>query len=243
MECEIQTKRIWELDFLRGLLIPGMILIHIIYDAVTLYGLVPWQYPRWYVAIQSNYGALFLLVSGISVTLGSRCVRRGITVFSAGMICTAATFGMYLLGMADRGIIIYFGVLHCIGVCMVLWQVFRKWPLWALGLLGAALAAAGLYLRGQVFDFPWLVVFGFTFPGFSSSDYFPLMPNLGYFLMGCALGRGLYRRRRSLLPQVRHDGPVIGMVSAWGRHSLVIYLLHQPVLAAVFQGIMMIRRL
>ena len=126
MEQQTTTKRIWEIDFLRGLLIPGMILIHLVYDVTVLYRLADWPWPRWYVLLQYNYGALFVALSGVSVTLGSRCVRRGLTVLAWGMVCTAVTAGMYLLGMADRGVLIYFGVLHCIGVCMLLWPVFRR---------------------------------------------------------------------------------------------------------------------
>lgn len=225
-----KNQRIWELDFLRGLCIPGMILIHLIYDAVDLYGFVQWPYPAWYAGFKGNYGAVFLLISGVSVTLGRRSIRRGVTVFLGGMCCTAVTAGMYLMGMAGRGIIIYFGVLHCLGVCMMLWPVFRKLPVWSLAFIGAALLMAGLLLRGQRFDFQWGLILGFTPKGFSSSDYFPLMPSLGYFLLGAAFGKQFYRERRSLLPHVRQNG-FIRFFRWCGRHSLMIYLLHQPVLA------------
>ncbi len=243
MEPVIQKERIWEIDFLRGLLIPGMILIHIVYDAVYLYGFAQWQYPAWYMLLQYNYGGLFVLVSGISVTLGSHCVARGLRVFAAGMLCTAVTAAMYGLGLADRGVIIYFGVLHCIGVCMLLWQPLQRLRVWVLVVLGVGLATAGQILRYQVFDFPWLVILGFVFPGFSSSDYFPLMPNLGYFLLGAALGRTLYRKKRSLLPHAPVNSLPIRFFTFCGRHSLLIYLLHQPVLSGIFEGIVLLRKL
>lgn len=145
------------------------------------------------------------------------------------MACTAVTAGMYLLGMAGRGVIIWFGVLHCLGVCMLLWLPAKKLPTWALAALGAALVAAGWYLRGQIFSFPWLMPLGFTFPGFASSDYFPLMPNFGYFLLGAAAGRLLYPERKSLLPG-RETG-LTRFFCRCGRHSLLIYLLHQPLLS------------
>lgn len=243
MDLRSKTKRIWEIDFLRGVLIPGMIVIHLLYDVVELYRFVDWQYPAWYFYFKNNYGALFVMLSGVSVTLGSHCIRRGLTVFAGGMLCTLATAGMYCLGMADRGIIIYFGVLHCIGVCMMLWPLFRRWNVWFLAGLGTILVLTGLYLRFQVFDFPWLVIFGFPFQGFSSSDYFPLMPNLGYFLIGGALGKALYPQKRTLLPRVNEDCVPIRMMTFCGRHALLIYLLHQPVLSLVCEGIAFIRKL
>lgn len=230
-------KRIWEIDALRGLLIPGMILIHLIYDVVDLYGFIHWPYPRWYFLFKNNYGALFVALSGLSVTLGRRSLRRGVTVFAGGMCCTVVTAGMYWLGMTGKGIIIYFGVLHCLGVCMMLWPLFRKWKGWALALAGVILVAAGWVLRTHIYiDMPLLLPLGFRFPGFTSSDYFPLMPNLGYFLLGAAAGRGLYGEKRSLLPDFPKEHPFFRFWQWCGRHSLAIYLLHQPVLAALCEG-------
>ena len=113
-------KRIWELDAARGLALIGMVLIHLHYDVVELYGLWDWN-PGWYQLFKNNYGAVFLLISGISAILGSRPVKRGLLVFCCGFLCTGATVGMYLLGFAGKDIIIYFGVLQCLGCCMMLW--------------------------------------------------------------------------------------------------------------------------
>ena len=227
-----KSNRIWEIDALRGLCIPGMILIHLIYDVVNLYGFIHWPYPAWYSLFKNNYGALFLLISGISVTLGKRSVRRGLTVFFSGMLVSAVTLGMYLIGMAGKGILIYFGVLHCLGVCMMLWPVFRKWKPRQLLLGGIPLVLIGWWLRGQVWNMPLLMPLGFSFPGFSSSDYFPLMPNLGYFLLGAAFGKTFYGEKKSLLPRMNPQNPVINLLCFMGRHSLTIYLAHQPILAA-----------
>lgn len=240
----LRKTRIWEIDFLRGLLIPGMIMIHLIYDVVDLYGFIHWPYPQWYSLFKNNYGALFVALSGLSVTLGRRSVRRGIQVFLGGMCCTLVTVGMYRLGMAGRGIIIYYGVLHCLGTCMILWPLFQKLPGWALAVTGAVLVAVGWVLRTHVYiDMPILLPLGFRFYGFASSDYFPLMPNLGYFLLGAALGRRFYREKRSLWPDGPAENPAVRFFSLCGRHSLGIYLAHQPVLAAVCEMIVLMRKM
>ena len=153
-------ERIWELDALRGAALLGMIDIHLVYDLVDLFGVVAWQQPTWYLLFKNNYGALFLLISGISVTLGRHCLKRGLTVFCCGFLCTAATVFMYLTGLAGKDIIIYFGVLHCLGCCMLLWPVFRRSPQWPLAALGVLLVGLGLWLRGEGFSFPWLMPLG-----------------------------------------------------------------------------------
>ena len=128
------------------------------------------------------------MISGICATLGRRSVRRGVIVVLCGLVCTAVTYGMYRFGMAGKGLIIYFGVLHCLGICMLLWGIFSWLPAWALGVLGAVLAAVGLLVfPGILVEHPWLIPLGIRFPRFASSDYFPILPNLGYFLVGALL--------------------------------------------------------
>lgn len=228
------SKRIWELDALRGLALLGMMGIHFVYDLVDLFGVWNWQQPAWYLCFKNNYGAVFFLISGISVTLGSHPVRRGAQVFLCGFLCTGVTLGMYLLGFAGKGIIIYMGVLQCLGLCMMLWPFFRRCPDWALGALGLTMMIAGWYLRTQAFPFWLLTPLGFAPYGFTSSDYFPLLPNFGYFLLGAVVGKRAYAGRKSLFPR---ETPPLGLFRWMGRHSLMIYLLHQPVLAAIVAAI------
>ena len=224
------SKRIWELDALRGLALLGMMGIHFVYDLVDLFGVWNWQQPAWYLFFKNNYGAVFFLISGISVTLGSHPVKRGAQVFLCGFLCTGVTLAMYLLGFAGKGIIIYMGVLQCLGLCMMLWPLFRRCPDRALTALGLAMTIAGWYLRTQAFPFWLLTPLGFAPYGFTSSDYFPLLPNFGYFLLGAVVGKRAYAGRKSLFPR---ETPPLGLFRWLGRHSLMIYLLHQPVLAAI----------
>lgn len=226
-------NRIWELDAFRGLCILGMVLVHFIYDLTELYGILRWDAPALFFFVQNWGGVLFLLLSGICATLGSRSIRRGAIVFACGMVCTAVTAGMYLLDFAESFIIIRFGVLHCLGLCMILWAAFKKLPAWSLGILGAALIVLGFRFQGIRVEAEWMFPLGLVHPGFSSSDYFPLFPNLGYFLLGSVLGRVLYRRRQTLLPKVNPQAPVLRFLCFCGRQSLLIYLLHQPVLSGL----------
>lgn len=225
------TKRIWELDALRGICILGMVVVHLIYDLGSL-GLE--HSSRLFSIVQYWGGTVFVLISGICITLGSKHIRRGLTVFGCGMLCTGVTSGMYWLGLANKDIIIYFGVLHCLGVCMLLWSLLRRCENWLLAALGIIFCMVGLYLERVVLaDFPWLMPLGFQYPGFSSSDYFPLLPNLGYFLLGALLGRTLYHEKTTRFPGFSTRSFPVRFLCRCGRNSLFIYLLHQPLIAGL----------
>lgn len=226
-------KRIWELDAFRGFCILGVIAVHFVYDLVELYGILDWQYPPIFSLVQDWGGVLFVALSGICVTLGHRSLKRGLVVFGCGMLISAVTFGMTFFGF-HKSIIIYFGVLHCLGVCMLLWPLFRKLPTWTLAVLGIALMIPGLQLWGHALvDHLWLLPLGFLPPNFSTSDYFPLLPNLGYFLLGAVLGRTLYRNKTTLFPMVKETNPLVRFFCICGKASLPIYMLHQPILNGI----------
>ena len=226
-------KRIWELDAFRGICILGVVFVHFVYDLVELYRIIDWEYPPLFNLVKSWGGILFVVLSGVCVTLGRRSVRRGLIVLGCGMVITAVTYGMYRFGF-DKSIMIYFGVLHCLGSCMILWPVFKKCPNWLLILLGLCMVVVGLHLRTRAtVDFPWLIPLGFMPPRFYTSDYFPLLPNLGFFLLGAVLGKTVYRRKESLLPGVNTQNFLIRFFSFCGRQSLLIYLAHQPILAGI----------
>lgn len=229
------NRRIWELDAFRGICILGMVLVHFVYDLVELYGLVDWEYPAAFSFVKDWGGLLFLLLSGVCVTMGHHPVRRGLIVFACGLLCSLVTAGMYLLDFADRGIIIYFGVLHCLGVCMLLWPLWKKCPTWGLALGAAVFLALGYWFRTLQVEAAWLFPLGLRRPDFASSDYFPLLPSLGWFLLGAVVGRTAYGARKSLLPRFPSEAAPVRFLSWCGRQSLFIYLLHQPILAALFE--------
>lgn len=225
-------KRIWELDAFRGLCILGMVLVHLVYDLVELYGILQWTYPPIFSFLKNWGGVLFLLLSGTCATLGSRHLRRGLVVLGCAVLVTAVTGGMILLGF-HPSILISFGVLHCLGLCMLLWEPLRRLSTPVLALIGLVLVFLGLYFRTVTVACPFLFPLGLVHPDFFSSDYFPLLPNLGFFLLGACLGRILYKDKTTRFPRVDPSTPVVAFLSACGKASLPIYLLHQPILAGV----------
>ena len=85
-------KRIWELDVLRGVCILGMVVVHLIYDLQTFFSLPFLADSRLFDLIKQWGGVLFLLISGICVTLGSHPVRRGLIVFACGLLKPGGLF-------------------------------------------------------------------------------------------------------------------------------------------------------
>ena len=226
--------RIWEIDAFRGICIVAMVAIHLLYDLMTGYGFAFLEDSGVFQFFLNWGGVPFIALSGLCATLGSHPVRRGLTVLIGGAVCSAATWLLYALDFAPKSLIIYFGVLHCLGFCMLLWPVFRHLSGWLLILLGAALAGFGLFLQAGSLAGSWYAMpLGFPPPGFASSDYFPLLPNLGYFLSGSALGKLLYAKKVTLFPKVNPGAPLIAGLRFCGQHALAIYLLHQPVIAGL----------
>ncbi len=226
----MKKERIWELDAFRGLCILGMVLVHLVYDIRELYHLADFAIPTWFLLVMNWGGVLFFLLSGICVTLGNHPVKRGIIVFAAGMVCTLVTYGLHALGMAGDEVLIRFGVLHCLGVCMLLWPLCKKLPVWAMAAAAAVVLGLGYWFKTFTVSASGLYWLGLVKAGFYSADFFPLFPNVGWFLLGAVLGRVLYKEKKTLFPKVRAEAAPIRFLSWCGRQSLLIYLLHQPVL-------------
>ena len=233
-------SRIWELDALRGVCILCVIVVHFLFD-LSFFGGLDLTLPAWYVFIQEYGGAIFVVLSGVCVTLGSKSVRRGLIVFACGMLITAVTYGMYRLGMSGADVVVKFGVLHLLGVCMLVYPAFKKLPPAALALLGLAIAITGYAIRGVVVPQHWLFPLGLTYEGFTSSDYFPLFPQLGYFLIGAAIGKTAYREKKTLLPGAFQKTGIARFFCWCGRQSLFIYLLHQPIVYGLLEFVLLLR--
>lgn len=224
-----KKARIWELDALRGLCILCMIAIHSIFD-LNEFGGFDIHPPTWFIFFRSYGHILFVLISGICATLASHSFKRGVVVFSSGLFITAVTvFMVYVLHFSD-GILIWFGILHMLGACMMLYPLFKRLPIWALALLGTAFVVLGFWFDTFYVSVQYLFPIGLRSTTFHSGDYFPILPGFGWFLLGSVLGKTVYRKKESLLPKVNAENAVLRFFRFCGRHSLWLYLLHQPAL-------------
>ena len=230
--------RYFTLDALRGFALINMVAYHFCYDLRYLYGLpLRFMDERSGFCWQQMICWTFILVSGASAALSRRPARRGMAVLGCGMLLTVVTF---LIMPGQR---IVFGVLHLLGCAMLLTAgllplLQRLSP--AAGAAGSFLLflgtrwiSSGLLFGVRIFEpgmvstnlFAPLGIYG---PGFFSADYFPVIPwyflfLTGYFLFGVlrAGGAGGLLSRK------------IPLLSAAGRHTLPVYLIHQPILMGI----------
>ena len=230
----MQKQRIWELDTLRGLCILCVIVVHFLFDLQYFIGLNI-TLPAWFLFVQEYGGVVFVVLSGCCATLGSRSFRRGLLVFGAGMLISLVTAGMYGLGLSDRTVIVWFGVLHLLGICMMVYPLFRKLPTAPLAALALCIILIGYAITGLRVSAPFLFPFGLVTDHFFSSDYFPIFPQLGWFLLGVVLGRTVYAEKRTLLPGSAQNFFLLRFFCWCGRQSLFIYLLHQPILYGLLE--------
>ncbi|MFO7677966.1 MAG: heparan-alpha-glucosaminide N-acetyltransferase [Thermoplasmatota archaeon] len=236
------NQRFWEIDTLRGISISMMIIYHIIFDAVFLNILqinlhsIPLRiflYP---------IGTIFLFLVGLCLPISYHYAQdtvpqkklfkkifvRGLSIFGIGLIITAITY--FLIG---RGFII-FGVLHCIGLSIILAYPFLT-KLYPSIIAGFSIILIGIMLRMVTWDFPWLLWLGFVPNDFYTLDYFPLFPWFGVILIGVACSNRFYTngKRQFSLPDWSRF-PFFRFLSILGRHSLFIYVMHQPIILGLF---------
>ena len=232
------------IDGIRGISIVSMVLFHFSYDVFMVYGVSPGWYGQLPVRLwQQSICWTFILLSGLCWNLSRRPLRRGLLLVGCGAAITLVT------GWVMPSQRILYGVLNLLGLSALLLipldKVFRKIPAWA-GLGGALLLFAltknvsrgslgfeGLVLcrlPSWLYATDLLAVVGFPSPSFWSTDYFPLLPWFFLFCAGYFLWSLLDKspRAKALLQ------PGLRPLSFLGRHSLVIYLIHQPALMAVF---------
>ncbi len=233
----MKTERISALDWIRGIAVLGMILHH----ALFAFEQVAWSFgydiefqilDTWtFWVLQEVFVGIFLMVSGICTAFSRSVLRRGIIVTGAALAVTVVT-AILLPALGVVGLEIWFGILHMFGFSMLLYGLFtckNRWVPVAGGILLFCLYLAAVTCRGMGWVDWALTVLGFPFEGFYSADYYPLLPYFFLFLAGTFLGP-LVREHR--LPEWFYTLR-IRSVEWIGRHSLWIYLMHQPILFAL----------
>ena len=222
---EISGQRYGEIDVLRAVAIVLMVLFHLVYDLKAFAGIdIDYQAPLWFF-IGKTSALIFIFISGLSSGFSRFPVRRGLKVLFYGMVITAVTY----LFMKEE--YVRFGILHFLGVTMILSPfIFRlsSRTLWGLVVSSALL---GFWFEGQVLETSLFLPFGLMYDGFSSLDYYPLFPYLAVNLLGILAYRRFYAQRtESSLFSFRLNSELTKWLS---RNSLGIYLIHQPIILII----------
>lgn len=238
------NKRFWEVDSLRGLAIVMMVAFHLIYD-LNYFGIYNFNIHSGLIWVFGKITAsIFIFLVGVSLSLSYsrttllsadknkkalflKYLKRGLKIFSYGLLITIATW--LFIG---NGFII-FGILHFIGIAIILEYPFLKRN-YANLFLGIVFIIAGIYLMSFTFDFSTLFWLGFTPNNFYTLDYYPLLPWLGVVSIGIFAGNILYKNYiRQFKISNLSDYRSIRMLGILGQYSLFIYLIHQPVLIII----------
>ena len=221
------TMRVPVVDLLRGGAIVAMIAYHFCFD-LAYFRLASFDFYRdpWWLHARTAILTSFLLLAGGSLVLAERTAGgrsrfwRHVLLISACAV--AVSLASYLIFPRSY---IWFGVLHAIAVSLVLIRPLASHPWIALG-SGVAVIVAGLAWRSPWFDdraWGWV---GFVTAKPVTEDYVPLFPWTGVMLVGAALAH--YLPRSWLRPR---EPAARGRILRWlGRHSLAVYMLHQPLL-------------
>jgi uncharacterized membrane protein len=235
------ARRLWEVDTLRGTAIILMICYHFIFD-LAYFGVysgymlsTPWQ------LFARSIGSTFIFVLGVSLVLRANRLKpelddrqlflkyllRGAKIFAWGMVVTAVTYFLLPYGF------VVFGILHLLGLSTILAYPFLRSRLASLA-GGVTVIVLGIIVARFTSPSPWLVWLGVRQLGRYMVDYYPILPWFGIALFGVFAGLTLYPggTPRFTLPDLSQKAPIRGLTFL-GRHSLLIYLIHQPILLAI----------
>lgn len=228
------TLRIGAIDGLRGVALCLMIVYHFSFDLNWFrYIQTDFDHDPFWLGFRGVIVSAFMLLVGVSLLLARRAGvtprhfwRRIALIAFCAILVSAASYVTF------PQTFVTFGILHCIAIASVLAWPATRFPLAALA-AGAAIVVVGNIVALPLFDTPWLQWLGLMTHKPATEDYVPLLPWLGVVMIGIALGYGLSLR------QFRPLRPLSRVAPRWlrwlGRHSLLVYMVHQPLLIGLLR--------
>jgi uncharacterized membrane protein len=224
------TNRLVVVDLARTLALCAMAVFHFTFD-LELFGHLPQGTTvtgGWAVFARVIAGS-FLFLSGVSLVLAhGKAVRwpsfrnRLLRVAGAAALVTGATL------VALPQAFIFFGILHAIAFGSVIGILLIRAPAMLLLVLAAGVLGVNHVVALEVMNPRWLVWTGLGDRQPWTMDFVPVFPWIAAVLGGMAAAK--LAERGGLWARLPMGGPVLQRLAWPGRHSLAIYLIHQPVL-------------
>ena len=245
---QLSKDRAWELDFLRGIALLMMLFMHMSWDVRYEFRADVFSYLEtgWFWSfVHPVIVVLFVSVSGICCTFSRNNIKRGLKLLAATMVLVIGTY--IVTKFAGIECLIIFNVLAVLTCGIFLYALItfieKKTNAKAnvinviMGLVGLYIVICGCDIHYMDYSTDNLIFLplGFEISGSPwMADYMPLFPWLGVFLIGCVIGRVCYKEKKTLFAG---RGKVLTAISRpvefIGRHSLIIYLVHQPIVYAL----------
>jgi uncharacterized membrane protein len=229
-----KRRRLEAIDFARGSALLAMAIYHFAWD-LEFFGYVEPGMTAdggWRLFARS-IASSFLFLVGVSLFLAhAESIRWRPFLKRLAMVAGAAAAISLVTFLAMPGAFIFFGILHQIALASLLGLAFLRLPPLVTMAIAAAVIVAPNYLRAPFFDHPALWWIGLAPVNPHSNDYVPVFPWFGAVLLGIAAAKtaraaGVFERMRGW-----RLGGWSRPVQFAGRHSLAVYLIHQPVLIA-----------
>jgi len=227
-----RLSRIPLIDLARTAALAGMVAFHVTYDLI-LFDLIPRAYAAsnfFYYHARVVAGS-FLVLAGLGLWLShGQGIRWPAFWRRFALVAAAAALVTVTTRVAMPEYYVYFGILHAIALFSLLGLAALRLAAPITVLIAAGFIAGSFYLPGPQFDAPMLRFLGLGTQPAQTIDFEPIFPWFGAVLLGVALGQigtklGLWARLAGTL-----SGRWGDTLSWPGRHSLVIYLIHQPIL-------------
>lgn len=225
------SSRFALVDLARGFALLAMFVYHFAYD-LSFFRLIETDVviePGWRLFARCIAGS-FLTIVGFSLVLATRKgLNRKAYLKRLAMVAGAAALVSLGTWFALPGNFIFFGILHHIAVASVLALPFLRLPVVLVALAAIIAFALPRFVDLPPFDEPWAVWLGLSHVPLQTADFVPVFPWFGFVLSGIALARLLLPRLADTRLASWQPHLLPARIIAWGgRHSLPIYLLHQP---------------
>lgn len=242
----MKKERIHLLDTIRGVLILGVVIYHFLFDVAIFTDINMSWFDDWWVNLIRDMGAgTFIFISGISCHLSHNNIKRGV---KAAIVAVFISIVTYFVVPEE---FILFGIIHLLALCMLLYEPVLKLLNKVPAAFGSLMAIACYLLTYNVYygyigvrgfgaiNLPnrlygnvlgFILGFGIGSP-VTSADYFPVLPWIFLFMAGIMAGE--YFERDNVNKVFYRD--IMPPVTWLGTKTMIIYILHQPIMYGVFE--------